>query len=71
MSEQSRMSGQWQQPPRRLGKISDDELATIDAAAERFNLICYVGCGAGAFAAIAAAAVAWAEPIARFIGALL
>lgn len=71
MGEKSRAPRQWHTPPRRFCDIASGEQQTIDAAAERFQFIGYVGCGAGAFASLAAAAVAWADPIARFVSAHL
>jgi hypothetical protein len=71
MSEQSRTPAQWRTPPRRHGKITNEQLEAIDAAAERFTILCYAGCGAGAIAALAAAAVAWGEALMLAFGAHL
>jgi hypothetical protein len=68
MSEQSRVPSQWHTPPRRFGKITNDELHTIDLAAERFAFICYLGCGGGALVALAAAAIAWGNAVLIALG---
>ena len=68
MGEQSRVPSQWQTPPRRYGKITNDQIATIDAAAENFELLCYVGCGVLAMGALIAAAIAWGDELLVAIG---
>jgi hypothetical protein len=71
MSEQSRAPAQWRTPPRRLGKITSDELETPTVAGELTVFVCYVGCGAGAIAALTAAAIAWGDALLQVFGAHL
>lgn len=51
--------------------LTDVELEAIDAAGERLELVCYIGCGFGAILALTAAAIAWADVVVSAIGAHL
>jgi hypothetical protein len=70
MSERSRVSSQWREPPRRYD-FTNEQLEPIAGDVGILELACYVGCGFGAMLATVSAMIAWAEPIARFVGSLL
>lgn len=70
-SEQSRASAEWQTPPRRYGKITNEQLEIIDESADRFAFLCSLGCGVGAAVALVAAAIAWGDAILIAIGSPL
>jgi hypothetical protein len=71
MSERSRVPYQWRTPPQRYGKITDDELEILETASLRFKYICIIGCALGAWLALGAAVIAWAEPVAAFVRGIL
>jgi hypothetical protein len=70
-SEQSRASAEWQTPPRRFGKITNEQLEIIDESGERFAFMCSIGCGLGAAIALVAAAIAWGDALLIAIGSPL